>query len=124
MSLERRKKLLEKANLLGISDRVYTIDAFLEKVTAENPKLADYKVLSVQKEYFGNFDLNDEFFSSFKEDYPGYEEWLNRKANEEVYVCFSKEKPIALLYLKKEGEDEDYSDIDPPMSKKRRLRWF
>jgi len=116
------KKLLDKASLLDISDRVYTIDAFLEKVTAENPGLADYKVLAVQKEYFGNLDLADEFFTSFKEDYPGYEEWFNRKAEEIVYVCLSEGKPIALLYLKVEGKDEDYSDIDPPMSKKRRLK--
>jgi len=116
------KKLLDKASLLGISDRVYTIDAFLEKVTAENPGLADYKVLAVQKEYFGNLDLADEFFTSFKEDYPGYEEWFNRKADEIVYVCLSEGKPIALLYLKVEGKDEDYSDIDPPMSKKRHLK--
>ena len=33
------KKLLRKAELLGLADRVYTIDAFLEKVTAENPEL-------------------------------------------------------------------------------------
>ncbi len=80
------KKLLNKASLLGISDRVYTIDAFLEKVTAENPELADYKVLSVRKDYFGNLDLTNEFFASFKEDYPGYENWFNRKADETVYV--------------------------------------
>lgn len=116
------KKLLDKASLLGVSDQVYTIEAFLEKVTAENPELADYKVLSVQKEYFGNLDLADEFFASFKEDYPGYEEWFNRKADETVYVCLSEGKPIALLYLKVEGEGEDYTDIDPPLSKKKRLK--
>jgi len=116
------KKLLNKASLLGISDLVYTIDAFLEKVTAENPGLADYKVLSVQKEYFGNLDLADEFFASFKDDYPSYEKWFNRKADEIVYVCLSEGKPIAILYLKVEGKDEDYSDIDPPLSKKRRLK--
>ena len=38
-----------KATRLGLSGRVFTIDAFLEKVTAENPALADYKVLSVKK---------------------------------------------------------------------------
>jgi len=43
------KKLLNKASLLGISERVYTIDAFLEKVTAENLELADY-TLRVVKE--------------------------------------------------------------------------
>lgn len=116
------KKLLNKASLLGISERVYTIDAFLEKVTAENPELADYKVLSVQKDYLGNLDLADEFFASFKEDYPGYEKWFNRKADETVYVCLSEGKPIALLYLKVEGENEDYTDIDPPLSKKKRLK--
>lgn len=116
------KKFLNKASLLGISERVYTIDAFLEKVTAENPELADYKVLSVQKEYFGNLDLADEFFASFKDDYPGYEKWFNRKADEIVYVCLSEGKPIALLYLKPEYENEDYTDIDPPLSKKKRLK--
>lgn len=116
------KKLVQKASLLGISDLVYTIDAFLEKVTTENPALTDYKVLSVRKDYFGNLDSSDEFFTSFKKDYPDYARWFNKKANEEVYVCLSGGKPLALLYLKVEDKDEDYSDIDPPLRRKRRLK--
>ena len=116
------KKLVQKASLLGISDLVYTIDAFLEKVTTENPTLTDYKVLSVRKEYFGNLDISDGFFTSFKEDYPDYAKWFNKKANEEVYVCLAGGKPLALLYLKVEGKDEDYSDIDPPLPRKQRLK--
>ncbi len=116
------KKFLEKAFLLNILDQLYTIDAFLEKVTKENPGLADYKVLSVKQEYFGNLDITDEFFTSFKEDYPCYEEWFNRKADEIVYVCLSERKPIAILYLKPEGETEDYSDIDPPLPSRKRLK--
>jgi len=116
------KQLLNKASLLSISDRVYTIDAFLEKVTTENPELADYKVLSVRKSLFGNISLSDDFFASFKEDYPGYEKWFNKKADETVYVCLSENKPIALLYLKVEGKDEDYNDIDPPLTPKKRLK--
>ena len=116
------KQLINKASLLGISDRVYTIDAFLEKVTVENPELADYKVLSVRKSLFGNLDIRDDFFSSFKEDYPGYEKWFNKKAEETVYVCLSDGKPIALLYLKVEGKNEDYKDVEPPLPPKRRLK--
>jgi predicted nucleic acid-binding protein len=116
------KQLLNKASLLGISDRVFTIDAFLEKVTAENPELADYKVLSVRKSLFGNLDLSDDFFASFKEDYPGYERWFNKKAEETIYVCLSEGKPIALLYLKVEGKNEDYTDVDPSFPLKRRLK--
>ncbi len=116
------KKLLKKGVLLGIADRVYTIDAFLEKVTAENPDLADYKVLSVKKACLGDLDISDGFFDSFKADYPGYGKWFNKKASETVYVCLSEGKPIALLYLKVEGKNEDYSDMDPPLPPKRRLK--
>jgi len=116
------KQLLNKASLLGISDRVFTIDAFLEKVNAENPELADYKVLSVRKYLFGDLDLSDDFFASFKEDYPSYEKWFNKKADEPVYVCLSEGKPIALLYLKVEGKNEDYTDIDPPLTPNKRLK--
>jgi len=34
----------------------------------------------------------------------------------------SKGKPIAFLYLKIEGRNEDYSDIDPPLHPKKRLK--
>ncbi|MBK5225431.1 MAG: hypothetical protein JJD96_02520 [Thermoleophilia bacterium] len=116
------KKIIQKALLLNLAERVFTIDAFLEKVTTENPELSDYRVLSIKKELFGNLDLTDEFFETLKEDYPAFEKWVNKKADEEVYVCYSEGKLIALLYLKVEGEDEDYSDIDPSLSRKRRLK--
>lgn len=116
------KKLLGKASLLGIADRTYSIDAFLEKVTAENPELADYKVLAVQKHYFGNVPIADEFFASLKDDYPLFNKWFNRKADETVYICRSDEKLIALLYLKVEDKSENYTDIDPPLPRKKRLK--
>lgn len=116
------KQLLNKASLLGISDRAYTIDAFLEKVNSENPELADYKVLSVRKSLFGNLNFSDDFFASFKEDYPGYDKWFNKKADEPVYICLSESRPIALLYLKAEGKNENYADIDPPFTPKKRLK--
>ena len=47
------KKIHRKAELLGISEKVFTIDSFLEKIYAENPELVDYKVLNVQKIQFG-----------------------------------------------------------------------
>lgn len=65
------KKVHTKAALLGISDRVFRIENFLEKVTAENPDFVNYNVLAVKREYFGNIDLGDEFFDSFRNDYIG-----------------------------------------------------
>ena len=62
------KKIHTKAKLLGIADRVFKIDQFLEKVTAENPNFVDYKVLAVKKIDFAQVNLQDSFFDTFRED--------------------------------------------------------
>lgn len=80
------RKMHRKAILLGISDKVFTIDRFLEKIVSEDPNLANYKVLNVQKTRFGHINLADEFFTSFKEDYPGFEKWFIKKTDEIAYV--------------------------------------
>lgn len=115
--------VMRKAQLLGIDSQVFTIDAYLEKVTAENPNLVDYKVLSVRQEYFGNINLADDFFDSFRRDYPGFDRWFVRKSDEVAYVCRSETNTvIGFLYLKKEDESENYSDISPPFDKRKRLK--
>ena len=117
------RKIHAKAKDLGITSSVYTIDGFLEKVTTENPDLSEYKVLSVRKEYFGNINIDDPFFDSFKTDYPEFREWFNKKANEVAYVCFSDtHNVLAFLYLKREGADENYNDITPTFRPKNRLK--
>lgn len=111
-----------KADRLGIGEKVFTIDCFIEKVTAENPELKDYKVLSVKKEYFGNIDLSDSFFDSFKQDYAEFEQWFNSKSDEVSYVCYTDDKICAFLYLKVEFEPESYHNIVPTFPKKKRLK--
>ncbi len=113
-----------KAGVLGIEDRVFTIDAFLEKVTAENPTLVDYKVLAVKKTVFGAVDITSEFFDSFRQDYGGtaFNKWFARKADETAYVCFEGTELVAFLYLKVEGPEENYSDVAPGFGAKRRLK--
>ena len=116
------KGIHEKARLLGIDSKIFTIDSFLEKVTAENPDLVSYKTLSVKKSYFGKINLKDIFFDSFREDYPGFDKWFNKKSDEIAYACLDSDRVIAFLYLKRENEDEDYSDITPIFPKKKRLK--
>ncbi|MDD4209959.1 MAG: PIN domain-containing protein [Bacteroidales bacterium] len=116
------KKVHTKAKLLDISEKVFTINSFLEKVTAENPDLVDYKVLSVKKQYFGEIDLKSSFFDSFREDYKGFENWFKSKSDEISYVCYQDNQLSAFLYLKVEGEEDNYNDIFPVFSKKKRLK--
>lgn len=111
-----------KSRVLGVSQKVFKIDSFIEKVVAENPALKDYKVLSVKKEYFGNLNIDDNFFDSFKLDYKEFEGWFNKKADKVSYVCITQDKVRAFLYLKVEDQNEVYSDINPTFSPKKRLK--
>jgi predicted nucleic acid-binding protein len=117
------QKIHQKAALLRTSETVFSIDSFLEKVTAENPELTDYQVLSVRKALFGSVNLNDAFFDSFRNDYPDFDRWFNRKADETAYICTAdKGEIIGFLYLKREGAEENYSDITPPFRPKHRIK--
>jgi len=111
-----------KARQLGIGEKVFKIDNFIEKVIAENPSLKEYQVLSVKKEHFGNINLKDTFFDSFKSDYQEFESWFNKKADKISYVCVTEERVRAFLYLKVEDTSEAYSDIQPSFSPKKRLK--
>ncbi len=116
------RKIHKKAAMLGIADRVFKIDQFLEKVTAENPDLVDYKVLAVKKVDFGQIDLIDSFFDSFRTDYQGFDRWFNKKADEIAYVCYSDDVLTAFLYVKVEDKTENYADIEPNFKPKKRLK--
>ena len=118
------KKIHRKALELGIQDKVFTIDSFLEKTFAEHPELVNYKVLNVQKLKFGKIDLNDTFFDSLKEDYVGFDKWFIKKYDEEAYITINSNNGMLLsfLYLKVEDEKENYSNIVPMFPPKRRLK--
>ena len=116
------KKIHTKALRLNIQERVYNIDSFLEKVVSENPQLINYDVLSATKKYFGNIDLKDTFFDSFRLDYQGFDEWFNKKADEIAYVTHNKGRLLSFLYVKVEEETENYSDISPVFQPKKRLK--
>ncbi len=116
------KKIHEKASRLGIADKIFKIESFLEKVVSENPDLVSYKVLSVTKKYFGEINLQDNFFDSFREDYIGFDKWFKKKSDEIAYVTYSGERLLSFLYLKVENKDENYSDISPLFQPKKRLK--
>ena len=118
------KKIHRKAEELGLSEKVFSIDSFLEKVFAEHPDLVNYKVLNVQKLKFGKINLNDSFFDSLKEDYPGFDKWFIKKYDDEAYITVNSNNGMLLsfLYLKVEGKEEDYSNIDPVLPPKKRLK--
>ena len=60
------RRLRNKADRLGLSNSVFSINGFIAKVSAENPDLIEYKALAVEKVYFGNVDSTDSFLIVFE----------------------------------------------------------
>lgn len=118
------EKIHAVAKSLNLADKVLDIDQFLEKIFADNPEMVDYKVLNVQKIPFGKINLDDPFFLSLKNDYMGFAEWFQRKRNEIAYITFNSKngKLLSFLYLKIEGPEENYADIQPAFPQKKRLK--
>ena len=118
------RKIHEKAEKLNVQDRVFTIKGFIDKARAEQPELPDYKVLSVQRPHFGELDVNDPFFDSFRKDYRGFNEWFNKKSEEKAFVCKNEQagRIAAFLYLKIESADENDPKIHPPLPSGEKLK--
>lgn len=121
--ITENRYMRNKALSLGIDNRIFSINSFITKMTAENPGLMNYKMLSVKREYFGNIDVSNSFFDSFRSSYSKFDDWFARKSNEEAYICKNDNGNIlGFLYLKTEYPDENYSDIIPAFIPKKRLK--
>lgn len=118
------KALLAKAEALYLSDSVFSANGFLAKAYEQQPRLIEYKALSIKQERFKDVDLDDPFFDSLKSDYgSSFSAWFRKKANDPAYIFRdSRGKLSGFLYLKEEGEGEDYMDMEPPFPRKKRLK--
>ena len=118
------KNIHDIARGLGIDDKVYSIEDFLEKCVAEHRSLDDTKGIVLRNVKFGELSLTDPFFKTFINEYsPYYSEWFKKKALDDVYVAQDASGNIkALLKLKVEYKNEDYSNIIPAFRPAKRLK--
>lgn len=112
------------ARMMRLDSKVYSIEGFIEKCTIEHRELDDAKGVIVKKCKFGDLSIKDPFFNIFINEYqPYYYEWFKKKSNDEVYTSETSDKYIkALLKLKYEFSDEDYTDITPAFLPAKRMK--
>lgn len=60
---------------------------------------------------FAEIDLQDSFFQSLREDYPGFDAWFKRKSNQDAFVQYENNRIMGFLYLKVEEQLVD--DVEP-----------
>lgn len=71
---------------------------------------------NIQEKYIREINTSDSFFDSLRQDYKGFNQWIEKKANagEKAYLLFDNNKIIAFLYLKIENQ-VDNTDISPAL---------
>lgn len=74
----------------------------------------------IQKVRIGCLDFQDSFFDSLRNDYDGFDDWLDKKVDEEAYVLIDQHQLLGFLYLKNETESDN--SIVPAFDKRRRLK--
>ncbi len=120
--LTEDRGLIHKARRIGIAEKVYTAESFLEYVVAEKPDLLEYRVPTVQRKRIGELDYDQTFFDSFRSSYPHFNEWLNKKAEEYAYICEVDGLLKAFLYLKVEETKDVDRQISPLLPEARYLK--
>lgn len=119
------KGIIKKADIFGLSDRVLTIQKAINLFLINKDFVNLKTPAAIQEEYLYNIDTSDEFFDSLREDYFGFDNWLEKKKrnHEKVRVLYKEDKKIgAFLMLKEEFENEDYSNFDTPFEKGKRIK--
>lgn len=112
-----------KGRSLGFGDSIFTIEEFIEYAASQSPQLIEHKVPTARIIRFGELNIDDPFFDSFKSDYSEFAEWFRKKSYEKAYVCIDESDKIkAFLYMKREDESEKYTDISPPFGPGKRFK--
>lgn len=77
---------------------------------------------SIEKLKFKDVNLEDKFFDSLKEDYPGFDEWFYRKADEETFILRNDDGIQAFLYMKEEVDEDEKIEPKIELDEKKILK--
>lgn len=75
----------------------------------------------VEEKAFEDINVNDRIFNPLKEDYPGFNEWFDKKQKETIFTVTINEELSAVLYLKVEDNEQDDA-IEPKMNVNKKLK--
>jgi len=120
--LTEDKKIHDKAWRLNIRDRVLSTDEALSIFKRSLPKEKVGRPPAIKEEYVYRLNLNDPFFDSLKEEYPGFDQWFTKikKEGRKCWVYYENDGSIGALLIRK--IENEAIDSTPPLPARRRLK--
>jgi len=98
------KKIHRKARAVKIQEKVHYVDQFIRFLESQSENEESTPPFGIQENYLHEFEVQQSFFDSLREDYPDFNEWYRKKAaelrkawninnNKELYaICIYKEE--------------------------------
>lgn len=118
-------EIKKKSYKINLQDKVMTIDEAIQKLKYEIPKVEIKKPAFIERVFLYQINLEDTFFDSLKNDYPKFEEWFQKKQEQESEAYITKddnEHITSFLMLKEEGPEESYETFEKPFTSAKRLK--
>lgn len=119
------KSLQCTAEKLEFKERVFSIDEAIDFLSNKDDLTKLKAPMIITERLIYSINTNDSFFESLREDYSGFDTWLENKKRCQVkaYVSFLKNDTIgSLLMLKIEDETERYNQFEIPFNKGKRVK--
>ena len=108
-----------KANLLGIADKVLTIEEGAAHFREKDDELRS--PVSIQKVTVDELDVDDPIFDSLKAEYGNFESWFTGIAGRDAWVNWNGDGTLGAVLILKDNEAEELG-VDPTLDPKARLK--
>lgn len=110
---------------IGLRDRVFSILEAINFLSLEDQLVILKTPVIISERFLYTIDTSDHFFDSLRQDYNGFDNWIENKkrSQEKAYVSYMDNGGVgAFLMLKMENETEDYSELAIPFQKGKRIK--
>ncbi|WP_336022445.1 hypothetical protein [Halobellus salinisoli] len=108
-----------KADLLGITDKVLTIEEGAKHFREKEDELRS--PVSIQKVTVGELGVDDPIFDSLKEEYGKFEKWFADHPDRDAWVNWNRDGTLGAVLILKYNEAEELGE-NPTLSPKPRLK--
>lgn len=107
---------------ISSTDGIYSSEDYMERIASDNQEIKK-NINSIKRVRFKDIDVNQKFFDSFRDEYVGFNDWFNRKADNYVYITSGEDGCLtSFLYLKLESPNDSYGTINPKFKDGYRLK--
>lgn len=119
------KGIHKKGIRLNLQDRILSIESAIDLLSKEKDITVANTPVFINEEFLYNINTDDAFFDSLREDYKGFDSWINRKKKDhsKAFVTYLDNNKIgAFLMLKVENESEIYDDFETEFCRAKRIK--